>query len=233
VATLLSFCRATFVAVELKHGKSKSPTGIVPRYDHGINNFTGAQSEFHAAKFIKAFKGDVIKGYAWIPIAGRQRRLTQANRDDVFSWFGEIAGPLIAERVPAPRVFVPIPNSACVIGTASASTVRLVNAMMAYVNGVIWDGLRWAVPMEKARAGGPREPADLYPQLRVVRRAMPGPCVLVDDVATGWGHIKAAAAKLRTIGMTAVFAVTAGQTVHDSVADPFGWVESIVPDWDP
>jgi predicted amidophosphoribosyltransferase len=194
---------------------------------------TGAQSEFVAYKFIQALKDNPINKYAWVPIGNSTRKLENSNRAEAFSWFGEIAGPEITARISSPRVFVPVPNSDCVVGVAHARTARLVRAILPYAGGAIWDGLRWREANLKAQHGGSRDPRVLFANLTVVKTAAAGNCILVDDVTTSGGHFQAAAARLRQVGMAPLLAIAAGQTVHEPVPKPFGWVERELDDFIP
>lgn len=208
------------------------PLTVMTYVAYRTRNFSGDQSEYNAHKFIQAIKERTVKGYAWIPVGAVKRKLEQSNRYHAAMWFGELAAAEILARVPAPRVLVPIPNSDCVVGTAESRTVKLAQEIAHRVAVTIWDGLRWAEPNTPSSQGGPRDPEVLFANLRIVRRPVAGSCVLVDDVTTSGGHFKAAAAKLQSRDMKVVLAIAAGQTVHDPVDNPFGWVEVTLDDFE-
>jgi adenine/guanine phosphoribosyltransferase-like PRPP-binding protein len=71
---------------------------------------------------------------------------------------------------------------------------------------------------------GPRHPAELYPHLCVTGRLIIRPghqYVLVDDVLTSGGHLRAAAAFLRASGADPVLAVCGARADSVAQADPF------------
>jgi hypothetical protein len=209
------------------------PLTVMTYVAYRTRRFSGVQSEYNAHKFIQAIKDRTVKGYAWIPVGAVKRKLAQSNRDRAAAWFGELAAAEILARVPKPRVLVPIPNSDCVVGTAESRTGKLVHEVARHLTVAIWDGLRWAEPNIPSSQGGPRDPEELLANLRIVRPPETGACVLVDDVTTSGGHFRAAAAKLQSHGMMVALAMAAGQTVHEPVDNPFGWVEVTLADFDP
>jgi hypothetical protein len=208
------------------------PLTVMTYVAYRTRNFSGDQSEYNAHKFIQAIKERPVKGYAWIPVGADKRKLEQSNRHRAAVWFGELAAAEILERVPEPRVLVPIPNSDCVVGTAESRTAKLAREIAQHMPATIWDGLRWVEPNTPSSQGGPRDPAVLLANLRMVRRPATGSCVLVDDVTTSGGHFRAAATKLQSRGMTVALAIAAGQTVHEPVDNPFGWVEVTLDDFE-
>jgi predicted amidophosphoribosyltransferase len=209
------------------------PLTVMTYVAYRTRHLSGVQSEYDAHKFIQAIKGRTVKGYAWIPVAAVKRKLEQSNRDRAAVWFGELAAAEILARVPEPRVLIPIPNSDCVVGAAESRTGKLVHEIARHITATIWDGLRWVEPNIPSSQGGPRDPEVLLANLRIVRRPATGSCVLVDDVTTSGGHFKAAAAKLRSRGMMVALAIAAGQTVHEPVDNPFGWVAVTLDDFEP
>jgi hypothetical protein len=84
--------------------------------------------------------------------------------------------------------------------------------------------LRWDQPMPSASSeGGSREPELLYPHLRLVQPVLVGQnYVIIDDVCTGGGHLRACAAKIRHAGGTVQWAICSARTTHEAVAEPFG-----------
>ena len=77
--------------------------------------------------------------------------------------------------------------------------------------------------MVSAHNGGPRDPLVLYPALRLPNKwaASARPYVLVDDVMTSGGHIRACAAILRSQGADVRLAVCGAKAEQLFAGDPY------------
>ncbi len=200
-------------------------------------NFTGAQSEYNAHKVIQAVKGREVKGYAWVPLGnGKKFKLEQSNSAAVFPWFGSLASSEVTRRFPAQQLcLVPIPNSDCVVGVKAAKAVKIAQQIARKNDDLfsVWDGLRWVAPNTPSSHGGTREPKGLFENLVCVDVAPDCACILVDDVTTSGGHFQAADALLRREGGSVLLALAIGQSVHDPVEEPFGWIETALDSYEP
>lgn len=200
-------------------------------------NFTGVQSEFVAYKVIQAFKGNEVKGYAWVPFGdGKAFKLMEANKAAVFPWFGKLAAAELANRFDGVEIsLVPIPHSGCIVGVESSKTARIAHqiARNSADRLSVWDGLRWLKANTPSSHGGPREANELFGNLIVADEMPEGLCVLVDDVTTSGGHFQAAEALMSREGAAVALAMAVGQTTHDPVTEYFGWVESELPLYEP
>ena len=80
----------------------------------------------------------------------------------------------------------------------------------------LWDGLRFKKSLTKSRAGGPRDIETLYRNLEVIA-AIPtdAQIILIDDVCTGGGHLKAAARKIIEGGGECNFSICIARTAND------------------
>ena len=78
--------------------------------------------------------------------------------------------------------------------------------------------LCWVTQFEKAQQGGPRSPLVLRANLKTMGFDA-SHVVLIDDVATSGGHLKACARALRNHGHTVELALCAGRTTNFRKAD--------------
>ena len=164
------------------------------------------QPQLGVLRFVRAIKKQTLGGDGQILINNKEpkRLLRQSNSKDAFDWFAEMAVQRIRRELGTLRVvLVPIPNCDCVQGTPSSRTRALADAI-AKRTGVatVADVLRWSKKMLSAHKGGPRAPSLLYPALRLPAAWTPSnrQYVLIDDVSTSGGHIRACAGKLRSAG---------------------------------
>lgn len=135
-----------------------------------------------------------------------------------------------------PAVLVPVPNRNAVVGgSRDFPTARLAQRIAKTAPSRIKAAteLWWDQEMQPASEGGPRFAHQLYPHLRARRSSIDGPRVLLDDVMTSGGHLKACAAKLREIGHNPEFAICCGRTCHEQLEDPFVVPVVELQDFDP
>lgn len=197
-------------------------------YDEDRNLRPGVpQAHWDAFKFVKAIKREPFGGWANVPMGGGVRRLDAQNAADATEWFGEWAAEQISSIARMrPVVLVPVPGSKSVDPSDRTFTAyRLADAIVRHCGGadvVVADVLRFAQPMASAHLeGGTRSARLLFRGLRMVS-ALPFPprqAILVDDVLTSGGHLRACAAKLVEAGYVVggAGAICAGRTVHDPV----------------
>jgi hypothetical protein len=180
--------------------------------------------DYNANKFISAFKGEPINGYAKILVGKTWHRLQESNRDLAVDWFGEMAAEYVKNRHKArPLAFCPIPSSGCVVGANVVSpTYRLAEAIASNLQSVtVWDGLRWSAAKIPAHQGGPRDPHYFYEHLVVAKKLPDAEIVLVDDMFTSGSHMQAAKAKLVHKGGKCSLCLCGGRQVTEQVNRPF------------
>jgi|ERR1043166_1791106 hypothetical protein len=199
---------------------------------------TLSQHEWNAFKLIQALKGKAIKGFANIPLSGMYFELRQENAHLAVEWFARMASQYILQKqVPAPLVFIPIPNSSCTADCSTAPrTVTLAQAVAEKLRPTsVVDCLRWQHAMGSASTGGgPRRPQTLYDSL-VLTDDVPkqGTFILIDDMKTTGGHLQACRAMIESQGVTCDMAICGGRTVWDHNQQPFTMAEEEIDDWGP
>jgi hypothetical protein len=193
-------------------------------------------TDYHALKFVKAIKAKAFTGYADVPVLGRWKRLVPANADEAVEWFGELAAAQLVKRISGPLTLVPLPNSSSTVKNHKVPRTALLAESIAskLLKATVWDGMRWVEEMIPTHQEGTRDPQELYENLRVTRVVPKGTLVLVDDVYTKGGHLRAAVARLAEKKAVCKLAMCAGRTVLESPENPFEIlteeVEDFVPD---
>lgn len=188
------------------------------------------QADWDASKMVKALKGDPIKGYFDVPVAGVMRRFNQSNIDEFVERIPRALGGLIARHVEGAATIVPIPNSHVTsITTPGFKTLELANGVAAASGGrfSVAPALVFGEPQQKTRGGGTRDPYILEEEYRVTQE-VEGQIVLLDDVCTSGGHMIAAVWKLASPNRNVVLASAFGRSTKEQVVAPLGPREEIL-----
>lgn len=195
------------------------------------------QADFKAYKFVKAVKGKDFNGYAVLRqadteyriennVQGRMRAMTLAGR--------MLAGKILHQlNLPAAAI-VPVPASDHVDYGADFTGSRLAQAIStAFPAFQAFPNISFSEVMEKAADGGTRDPAVLLPYMQLHGELPDLPIVLLDDVTSTCGHLKAAARLLRNAGHPVSGAVCVAQTVWERPENMFAIPprETVIDSW--
>jgi hypothetical protein len=188
-------------------------------------------------QFVDAIKGDPVKGYGHVEVKKPYRRkINQDNNGQAAVWFGEMAAGLLASEPFTNPILVPFPNSKCAIGTPVSRTKVLADSIVkAGYTAEIADILRFTEALPSAnRENGSRDPKVIYPKLVIVGTIRKlRTYVVVDDVLTSGGHVRAGVTALKKAGANVrlvVCAVSAEQTPSPA---PFERVRRELEDFEP
>lgn len=173
------------------------------------------QFEYDAFKLVQTLKGKPINRYATLKtIGGKWVKITTANPEGAFELWGAWSGAKVQELVPDGALLVPIPSADCLAIGADEKGRALANATKAYApNCEVAEMLHWNQQYAKASEGGPRDYATLFENFRVLTDQPKREVVLIDDVVTGGGHLRAAANVVRWAGHEVRYAVCVARTV--------------------
>jgi hypothetical protein len=204
-------------------------TRVVSLYTYRTRGDSWTSPQLGVLRFIRCLKHESpIGSREGILVNGRFHTIGDENRHDAFTWFAEMSLEVLQGELGHTRVsLVPIPNCTSTVEVAECRTASLAHAI-AHTSGnaaVVADILRWDERMPSARSGdGTRDALELHRHLRTRSPAVAAsdrPHVLIDDVTTGGGHIRACAAFLRTLGAEVTLAICAAKSDQDPPDDPF------------
>jgi hypothetical protein len=203
-----------------------------------VGGITWRSNDYNARDFIYAIKDRDINKHSWLKVRGTWQKFDNTNRQDVLGWFGAMVADYFgANSMDDLIVLVPVPGSKTHVKFAGTPrTAQLAEAIAAAMNApvVAQDVLRQSEPIPSANEqGGTRDAAELFENLVLMGDVKGWSVVLVDDVLTSGGHLKACAAKLRAAGADVLMAIVAGRADKNQVPDPFAVRSEDVDDYEP
>lgn len=183
-------------------------------------------TDYRARNLVKAVKREAFGGFSeW-----KVRATNQAVRVD-----NSPAGQAIALRVAASKLLdlftaagvdrgslIPVPSSQTIAPGGDYTGARLARA----ISGILGDVtaapvLHFDVPQARAHDGGARRWQDVLPHLRGATAGVSSPAILIDDVMTSGGHLRACARYLAERGIEVENAFVVGRTVWERPPEMF------------
>lgn len=198
--------------------------------------------DFDSYKWVQTLKGHDVNKCALVPVRGNLKRLSNANASDALDWFGQfVADYLKKQQIEGPFYVVPVPNSDCTAAASKPRTKRLAKAICNELSdgSQVLDCLRWKKNLGSAsKEGGPRDAEILYENMNILKEETNDldedrPVLLVDDVTTSGGHLRACAAKLSTKGIKTEIVLCGGKTVYDQTRSAFHICEDKIQEFKP
>ena len=207
-------------------------------YLTAVDGVSWRTADYDARNFVHAIKDHDIATFACVRRGTEWREFDNWNRQEVVFWFADMVAEHFARHPLAhPFILVPVPGSQADLrfdgSSRMAAVARAIAGQLPAAYGV-QDVLRWESPMLPATAwGGRRDAAFLYERLRITSRLNGERVVLVDDVVTTGGHLRACAARLRSQGAEPLLGICAGRADPVQVVDPFAVRQEELDDFQP
>jgi len=199
--------------------------------------------DYDSYKWVQALKGKILNKYAYVPVQGANKYLSNENLDDAAKWFGIfVADYLKGHKLTGPFLVVPVPNSDSVASSnGKPRTRKLAKAICDTLKdgSTVLDCLRWKKNLGSASEdGGPRDAEILFGNLVVLKDLLENldddsNVLLVDDVTTSGGHLQACAAKLESKGLSVDIVMCGGKTIYDQKNRAFHIYEYTLDEYEP
>tara|TARA_R110002124_G_scaffold231235_5_gene396512 strand:- start:3227 stop:3904 length:678 start_codon:yes stop_codon:yes gene_type:complete len=175
-------------------------------------------SDFSAYKMVHAIKQKSFNGYAEIKSQGANytiRNNAAGHRDALEIVSANMVHAIKSQLGLNHASIVPVPGSSYTEIGQKFTGQRMADAIQAkFPAFVSRPYVTFNEPVQKAAEGGPRNPNDLTPLMNLGQEIPDGPVVVIDDVCSTKGHIKAVSRILRAAGREVSGVVCLAQTVQ-------------------
>jgi hypothetical protein len=180
--------------------------------------------DFAARNLVKAVKQIDFKGSSQITAGGGTHHIdnTPAGRNRALGIVAGVLAAKIAQAGYQQASVVPIPSSSHVDPSAMFTGRRLAEAIQArHAAFVSTPILFFDQALQKSAGGGTRNAHAIQAHLRIVQGVAPCNVVLLDDVCTSGGHLKAAARFLASKDIAVSDAFVVARTIWDEPESMF------------
>lgn len=188
------------------------------------------QVDYDTNKMVKCLKGEEIKGYFDLRVAGKIQTFKEDNREEFLGILCRIVARKLDKLNLPGYSLVPIPNSSATTSSKKDFRTHQIARQIvecAMIKGQAVPALRWKVAAASSRKGGSRDPQVLCDNLELVQRPA-GPVILFDDVMTTGAHMKACYRQLMASEIIPTQAIAVGRTTWEQKEKPLNWVKEIL-----
>ena len=178
------------------------------------------QPYYSANKLVKAVKGQEVRGFANLNLAGIPFTLNRNSAPQAIPYMAQVIVKELRQLLSTPHYVVPIPHSACTLSSSESPKLCTLANLIASSNAAstVWDGLRWDDELQKSSQGGTRNYQIILDNYQAIH-SLPQSrrVILLDDVATTGNHLLAAANFLKqSFKSVCDVAIVVGRTVHNT-----------------
>jgi hypothetical protein len=181
-------------------------------------------TDYLIRNLVRSLKGESFKGYSYFKLGGKAYQITEQDNKAAYTlWSNWAAVRLRNDLKLGKATLVPVPSSSHTAFGQDTGPVRMANSIAALIpkEAVVGNFLRHKSKQPRAHSeGGTRDPDRIETTLACNVTDTSLPAVLIDDVMTTGGHLKACARVLRSHGVRVEHVLVAGRTVWEVVQEP-------------
>ncbi|WP_147391876.1 hypothetical protein [Paracoccus onubensis] len=177
------------------------------------------KQDWVAHNLVKALKGKEFRGYSNVKINGTNHRITKDNRQPVIDLFGSAISKYM-KRLPAGAAVFIVPSSDCLEFSDDPKAQSIAASIAsAGCEHRVFIPFRWSSRLPKAVDGGNRNYQFLAQHLELHPPPHVANVVLIDDVVTTGGHLRACSEVCRRHNIVVSSAICFARTVWDRPED--------------